>query len=53
LKLIGDAIPISLVAFMESYSVAHRIATQRNELHILNASQELWALGVGNFLGTY
>jgi len=30
--------------------VAHRLATSRNELHILNASQELWAVGVSNFL---
>jgi len=49
-KLLGDVFPTALIAFMESYSVAHRLATARNELHILNASQELWAVGVSNFL---
>mmetsp|Transcript_10919 Transcript_10919/g.15023 ORF Transcript_10919/g.15023 Transcript_10919/m.15023 type:complete len:416 (+) Transcript_10919:40-1287(+) len=29
LKLIGDVIPLTLVSFMESYSVAHRISTQK------------------------
>lgn len=49
-KLLGDVFPTALIAFMESYSVAHRLATARNELHILNASQELWAVGISNFL---
>ena len=40
-----SVIPLALVSFMESYSVAHRISTQRNELHILNASQELFGNG--------
>ena len=38
-------LPLALVAFMESFSVAHRIASQKNELHFLNASQELFANG--------
>jgi MFS superfamily sulfate permease-like transporter len=49
-KLLGDVIPITLIGFMESYSVAHRITTQKNELHLLSASQELWANGVANLL---
>eukprot|EP01035_Chromulina_nebulosa_P020825 gene20825-26993_t len=49
-KLIIDVIPLALVSFMESYSVAHRISTQRNELHFLNASQELFGNGVANFM---
>ena len=36
---------------MESYSVARRIASTNNELHLLNASQELVANGVANLLG--
>ena len=47
-----DTIPITLIAFMESYSVARRIASQRNELNILNASQEMIANGVANLLGS-
>ena len=48
----GDCIPIALVLFMESYSVARRIASTNNELHILNASQELVANGIANLLGS-
>ena len=40
------------VLFMESYSVARRIASTNNELHILNASQELVANGIANLLGS-
>ena len=43
-------IPLALVAFMESYSVAHRIASQKNELHFLNASQELFANGTSEYM---
>ena len=49
-KLLGDVFPLTLIAFMESYSVAHRIANQKNELHLLNASQELWAVGAANMM---
>ena len=49
-KLIGDVFILSIIAFMESYSVAHRFATRRNELHILNASQELFANSCANFM---
>ena len=37
---------------MESYAVARRIASINNELHLLNPSQELFANGVANLLGT-
>jgi SulP family sulfate permease len=50
LQLIGDIIPIALVAYMESYGVAQRIAHQHQEFHLLSASQELWAIGVANML---
>lgn len=45
-------IPLTLVLYMESYAVGRKIAAKRNELHILNASQEMWANGVANLLGT-
>lgn len=47
-----DVIPMTLISFMESYSVSRRIAAKRNELHILNASQEMWANGAANLLGS-
>jgi high affinity sulfate transporter 1 len=47
---LGDCIPLTMIAYMESYSVARRIAAQRNELHILNASQEMWGNGVANLM---
>ena len=46
-----DVLPLTFVLFMESYSVARRIAAQRNQLHILNASQEMFANGIANLLG--
>jgi hypothetical protein len=39
-----DCIPLALILFMESYSVARRIASQNNELYLLNASQVKRAL---------
>ena len=48
----GDCIPIALVLYMESYSVARRLASTNSELHLLNASQELVANGVANLLGS-
>lgn len=48
----ADCIPITLVLFMESYAVARRIASTNNELHLLNASQELFANGVACLLGS-
>ena len=49
---LASCIPLTFVAYMEGYGVANRIATLRNELHILNASQEMWAIGVANLLGS-
>lgn len=51
-KMLLDTIPLTLVAFMESYSVARKIASQRDELHILNASQEMFANGASNLLAS-
>lgn len=45
-------IPLTFVAFMEGYGVACRIASQRNELHILNASQEMFATSAANLLAS-
>ena len=50
-SILVDSIPLTFVLFMESIAVARRIAAQRNQLHILNASQEMFALGIGNFFG--
>ena len=47
----NTVIPMALVSFMESYSVARRLAAARNTLHILDENQELFANGVGNILG--
>jgi MFS superfamily sulfate permease-like transporter len=51
-KFLADCVPLTLIAYMESYSVARRIAAQRNELHILSASQEMWGNGVANLLAS-
>ena len=40
-ELFMEAIPITLVLFMESYAIARNLATVKNELHILNANQEM------------
>ena len=49
--LLPDVLPLTLIAFMESYSIAKKMATMKNELHILSPSQELWAVGLANVLG--
>ena len=46
-----DVLPLTFVLFMESFSVARRLAAQRNQLHFLDASQEMFANGVANLLG--
>ena len=43
--------PVALILFMESYSVARKLAGERGELSFLNANQELFAVGAGNLLG--
>lgn len=50
--LLMDTIPLTLIAYMESYSVARKMAAARSELNILNASQEMWALGAANLVGS-
>jgi MFS superfamily sulfate permease-like transporter len=52
LKLVGNVFQIALIAYMESYGVAQRVAHQNHEFHLLNASQELWAIGVANVLAS-
>ena len=50
--LLVDVIPLTLIAFMESWAVARKMAVISNELHVLNASQELWAIGLANLLAS-
>lgn len=50
--LLGDVFPTALILFMESWSVAQRIAIQNNQLHLLNPSQELWSVGAANMLAS-
>lgn len=50
-EFFADMLPLTLIAFMESYSIARRIAAQNGELNILNASQEMVANGAANLLG--
>jgi SulP family sulfate permease len=52
-KLMGDVFQIALIAYMESYGVAQRIAHQNHEFHLLNASQELWSIGIANVLAAF
>ncbi len=51
--LLPDVLPLTLIAFMESYSIAKKTATMRGELHTLSASQELWAIGTSNIMGAF
>lgn len=50
-KIYWHTIELTLIAFMESYAVARKIALQNNQLHLLNANQEMWANGAANLLG--
>ncbi len=49
--LLPDVLPLTLIAFMESYSIAKKTATMRGELHTLSPSQELFAVGMANISG--
>lgn len=49
-QVIQDVLAMTLIAYMESYSVARRLAIERNEVSILNASQEMWANSIANFM---
>jgi MFS superfamily sulfate permease-like transporter len=48
-----DVLPLTLVSYMESISVATKIATQKGQLSTLCPSQELVALGVGNLCNAF
>lgn len=48
--LLGDVIPTALIAFMESWGVAQRVAGINKQSSFLNASQEMWSIGCANFL---
>jgi MFS superfamily sulfate permease-like transporter len=50
-QFILDLLPLTIVAYMESYAVARKTGQKYGFLSLLNASQELVALGVGNILG--
>ena len=45
-----DVIPLTIISYMEGYAVARKTSAARGQLSILNASQELVALGAGNLL---
>jgi MFS superfamily sulfate permease-like transporter len=47
----ADILPLTLISFMESWSIARAIASQKNQLHFLSASQEMWAVGIANLCG--
>lgn len=49
-KLLGDVVPTALIAFMESWGVAQRVAGINKQMSFLNASQEMWSIGCANFL---
>ena len=50
-QFFSDILPLTLISFMESWSIARGIASQKNQLHLLSASQEMWAVGVANLCG--
>jgi MFS superfamily sulfate permease-like transporter len=50
--VLGSVIEVALIAYMESWGVAQRIAKQNNEFHLLNANQELWSIGIANMLSS-
>lgn len=47
-----DVIPLTVIAYMESYAVARKTSAARGQLSTLSASQELVALGVCNLSNT-
>ena len=51
-QLFIDVIPLTIISYMESFSVARKTAASKGQLSFLNPSQELVALGVGNMLNT-
>ena len=53
LPLLVDSVPIALISYMESISVATKIATAKGYISMLNPSQELFALGLGNVCNAF
>ncbi len=51
-ELIPLALTISVVAFMESYSVSKALEAKKKD-HKVNANQELVALGASNLIGSF
>jgi high affinity sulfate transporter 1 len=51
-KVFVDVIPLTIISYMESYAVARKTSASRGQLSILNASQELVAMGVGNMINS-
>lgn len=53
LSLMVDVIPLTIVSFMESITIATKVASQKGQLDMLNHSQELIALGIGNMCNAF
>ena len=51
-ELFLDVLPLTFIAFMESFSIATKLATLNKQLHFLNSNQELWAIGIANIVGS-
>lgn len=52
-SLVGNAIIIAIMAFVEAYSIARKIAENKGYSKDLDAGSELLALGLANFLGNF
>jgi SulP family sulfate permease len=50
-QLFVDILPLTFITFMESYSIAVKLAIENNELHMLSCDQELFAIGIANVVG--
>mmetsp|Transcript_1564 Transcript_1564/g.3670 ORF Transcript_1564/g.3670 Transcript_1564/m.3670 type:complete len:735 (+) Transcript_1564:211-2415(+) len=48
-----DLLPLTIISYMESFSVARKIAASKGTLSDLNPSQELIALGLGNMCNMF
>jgi len=48
-----DLLPLTIISYMESFSVARKIAAKKGTLSDLNPSQELLALGLGNICNMF
>jgi SulP family sulfate permease len=52
-SLVGNAIVIAILAFVEAYSIARKLAENKGYARDLDAGQELLALGLSNFLSSF